>query len=115
VTLGILHGCIPHALVLCYEVGRETITGVEHVAIPSLTRIRDLYVAMSNIFQPCQFIGVAMNGRRISADEAEEEKKRMRDLLGLPICDVIRDGPDELVDAAVKFRDSKVWNTELLT
>jgi uncharacterized NAD-dependent epimerase/dehydratase family protein len=56
-----------------------------------------------------------MNGRRISADEAEEEKKRMRDLLGLPICDVIRDGPDELVDAAVKFRDSKVWNTELLT
>jgi uncharacterized NAD-dependent epimerase/dehydratase family protein len=115
VTLGILHGCIPHALVLCYEVGRETITGVEHVAIPSLTCIRDLYVAMSNIFQPCQFIGVAMNGRRISADEAEEEKKRMRDLLGLPICDVIRDGPDELVDAAVKFRDSKVWNTELLT
>jgi uncharacterized NAD-dependent epimerase/dehydratase family protein len=109
VTLGILHGCLPHALVMCYEVGRETITGVEHVAIPSLERIRDLYLAMSNIYQPCQFIGVAMNSRRVSTADAEVERRRVEDSFELPVCDVFRDGPGRLVDAATRLRDSKTW------
>lgn len=112
VTLGILHGCLPHALVLCYEVGRETITGVEHVKIPSLDRIRDLYLAMANIFQRCDFVGVSMNSRRVSELEAEREKDHIRDLLGLPVCDVFRDGPDVLVDAVVSYRDSGVWASD---
>lgn len=112
VTLGILHGCLPHALVMCYEVGRETITGVEHVKIPSLDRIRDLYLSMTNVFQRCDFVGVSMNGRRVSADEAEREKDRIRDLLGLPVCDVFRDGPGELVEAVASYRDSGLWKDE---
>lgn len=113
VTLGILHGCLPHALVMCYEVCRETITGVEHVKIPGLDRIRDLYLSMANIFQRCDFVGVSMNSRRVSADEAEREKDRIRDLLGLPVCDVFRDGPDELVEAVVSYRDSGLWKDEI--
>jgi uncharacterized NAD-dependent epimerase/dehydratase family protein len=113
VTLGILHGCLPHALVMCYEVGRETITGVEHVKIPSLDRIRDLYLSMANIFQRCDFVGVSMNSRRVSVDEAEREKDRIRDLLGLPVCDVFRDGPSELVEAVASYRDSGLWKDEI--
>ena len=113
VTLGILHGCLPHALVMCYEVGRETITGVEHVKIPSLDRIRDLYLSMANIFQRCDFVGVSMNSRRVSVDEAEREKDRIRDLLGLPVCDVFRDGPSELVEAGAGYRDSGLWKDEI--
>ena len=95
---------------MCYEVGRETITGVEHVAIPTLDRIRDLYLSMSNIFQPCQFIGVSMNSRRVSPEDAESEKRRVEDLLELPVCDVFRDGPDRLVEAAVQMRDTAAWS-----
>lgn len=109
VTLGILHGCMPHALIMCYEVGREVITGVEHVKIPPLDQIRDLYLTMSNIFERTEFVGVSMNGRRVSAEEAEEEKKRVRELLGLPVCDVFRDGPDELVEAVAQHYHSGVW------
>ncbi|MCH8840449.1 MAG: DUF1611 domain-containing protein, partial [Planctomycetes bacterium] len=44
-------------------------------------------------------IGVAMNSRNISSDEAERERELVRSELGLPVCDVIRHGPEELVQA----------------
>jgi uncharacterized NAD-dependent epimerase/dehydratase family protein len=43
VTLGLLHGCLPHALILCYEVGRTTVTGLDHIPIPGLAEIRRLF------------------------------------------------------------------------
>jgi uncharacterized NAD-dependent epimerase/dehydratase family protein len=64
---------------------------------------------MASIHIPCQVIGVAMNSRRISAAEADEERKRVREELGLPVCDVFRHGADELVDAVKKLHDSPDW------
>ncbi|HCK70989.1 MAG TPA: DUF1611 domain-containing protein [Planctomycetaceae bacterium] len=104
VTLGILHGSFPHALVLCYEVLRDTITGLEHMNIPPLTKIRELNEMMGGVFQPCPVIAVSMNGRRVSAEEAEEEKRRVEGELGLPVCDVFRDGREKLVDVVDQFR-----------
>ncbi len=108
VTLSLLHGCLPHALILCYEVGRTAITGVEHVAIPRLTSIRELYETMASLFQPCKVIGVAMNSRRVSSDEAEQERERVRSELGLPVCDIFRHGPQDLLDAVEqRFLESR--------
>lgn len=99
VTLGLLHGCFPHALILCYEVGRETITGLEHLRIPPLAKIRELNEIMAGLFHPCPVIGVAMNSRKVSPEEAERERTRVRGELGLPVCDIFRHGCEELLDA----------------
>jgi uncharacterized NAD-dependent epimerase/dehydratase family protein len=109
VTLSLLHGCAPQALIMCYEVGRERVTGVESIKIPPLKEIMRLYEAMSNIHQPCKIIGIGMNSRRVSADEANRERERMRAEFGLPVCDVLRDGPDALVDAVIAFKNSGEW------
>ena len=101
VTLGLLHGCQPHALILCYEVGRETITGVEPLAIPPLSRIRELNETMAGLYQPCPVIGVSMNSRRVSPAAAEEERARVEEELNLPVCDVFRDGSEKLRDAVL--------------
>jgi uncharacterized NAD-dependent epimerase/dehydratase family protein len=110
VTLGLLHGCLPHALILCYEVGRTQVTGVEHVAIPPLAEIKRLNEVMCHVFLPTQVIGISMNSRLVSAGEAEAERKRVRDEFGLPVCDVFRDGPQELVRAVMRFRDEQPWS-----
>ena len=39
-----------------------------------------------------------MNSRKVSAEEAEKERERVRQELGLPVCDVIRHGPEDLLD-----------------
>lgn len=109
VTLGLLHGALPHAMVMCYEVGRDCITGVEHVKIPPLAKIIQLNEMMASITQASRVIGIAMNSRRVNADEAEQERERVRAELGLPVCDVIRHGPDELVDAILAFKATDGW------
>jgi len=52
---------------------------------------------------PCRVIGIAMNSRRVSAEAAEAERQRMRERFDLPICDVVRHGPDELIDAVRQY------------
>ncbi len=106
VTAGLLHGALPHGLILCYECGRTEVRGMPGHIIPPLTTIRDLYLTMANIMHPCQVIGVAMNSRRLDDEQAAAEQTRVSQELGLPACDVIRHGPDILVQAVLNFRES---------
>ncbi len=104
VTLGILHGALPHALVLCFEVGREGITGVEHVAIPPLPRIIEINEMMAGLCHPCPVVAVAMNGRRLEPGNAEEHRRQVEEELQLPVADIFRDGPERIIDAVEQAR-----------
>jgi uncharacterized NAD-dependent epimerase/dehydratase family protein len=99
-------------LILCYEAGRRAVHGLEHVALPSLTELRRVYETMANVMHPCRAIGVAMNSRTLSPDQAEAERRRAAAELDLPVCDVFRDGPGVLVDAASRLRDDLLAQTE---
>lgn len=107
VTLSLLHGCLPHGLVLCYEVGRETVTGIDHLRIPPLAEIKRMNELMAGIVQPCPVIGISINSRKVSADQAAAERRRVRAEFGLPVCDVFRDGPGDLVDAVVAVAQAR--------
>lgn len=99
VTLGLLHGCLPHGMIMCYEAGRKSVHSMEHIALKSLADLCDVYEKMANLMFPSQVIGIAMNSSNLSSEEAERERERVRSELGLPVCDVIRHGPEELVEA----------------
>ena len=103
VTLGLLHGCSPHGLILCYEIGRERVTGIPEMPIPPLAEIKRLNEIMANVMQPCEVIGVSMNSRLVSSEEAERERERVRQEFGLPVCDIFRHGSSELADAVEKL------------
>jgi len=107
VTLGLLHGSQPHGLLLCYEVGRTHVHRLEHLPLPSLARFKEWNETLGSIYQPCRVIGISMNSRRVSAAEAEAERGRVRAEFGLPVCDVFRHGPDELVDAVLRLQQTR--------
>jgi uncharacterized NAD-dependent epimerase/dehydratase family protein len=52
---------------------------------------------------PSRVIGVAVNSRLLTPDEAEKERERVRRELGVPVCDVIRNGPDDMVNAVLSL------------
>lgn len=106
VTLSLLHGSAPHALIFCFLVGRTRVRGVESVVLPDIPEFIKICETMANVHQPCRTIGVAMNSHYVTAEEAERERKRVREATGLPVCDVIRHGPDELLDAVLAFRET---------
>jgi uncharacterized NAD-dependent epimerase/dehydratase family protein len=101
VTLGLLHGSIPHGLILCYEMGRTTIGGMPEFPLAPLDKVREFYEAAAGVMHPCRVIGVAINGIKYSDAEVAAERDRVRAELGLPACDVIRHGPGELVEAVM--------------
>jgi uncharacterized NAD-dependent epimerase/dehydratase family protein len=111
VTLSLLHGCAPQALILCYEVGRERVTGVESIRIPPLAEIKKMFELMANIHQKCEVIGIGINSCRLSAADAGRERERVKREFGLPACDVLRDGPDELVQAVIDYKNRGGWES----
>ena len=107
VTLGLLHGTQPHGLILCYEVGRRFVHGMEGIPLRSLEETKHIYETMANLMGPCQVIGVAMNSRNVSRREADEERDKVQQALGVPACDVVRHGPDALLDVVLQLREAR--------
>lgn len=104
VTLGLLHGCAPHGMIMCYEADREGVHGMEYFELKPLPVLIEAYEMMANLISPSKVIGVAINSRRLNSEQAAAERERVRSELGLPACDVLRDGPDELVQAILSMR-----------
>lgn len=101
VTLGLLHGVMPDGLILCYEMGREFVYGMEPIRLAPLERVIELYELAANVMNPCKVIGVAVNGQKFGPDEVAAECDRVSQQLGLPACDVIRHGPTKLAEASL--------------
>ncbi len=104
VTLGLLHGCAPHGMIMCYEAGRTHIHGMEYLPLKPIGQLIDVYETMANLVSPSKVIGIAINSRRLSADQAAAERDKARQEFGLPVCDVVRDGPDELIQAILQMK-----------
>ena len=104
VTLGLLHGTRPQGLIFCYEIGRETVTGIPHMRLPPLDDIRRLNEEMASVLEPCRVIGVAVNGRLVDPETTRNECRRIESEWGVPACDVFLEGADRLAEAAVARR-----------
>jgi uncharacterized NAD-dependent epimerase/dehydratase family protein len=104
VTLGLLHGTMPQGMIMCYEAGREFVHNMPGVKIPPMKIVFNLYEQMASVISPSKIIGFAVNTSKISTSDAKNEIKKINNEYGLPACDVVRDGADELVDAILKFK-----------
>jgi uncharacterized NAD-dependent epimerase/dehydratase family protein len=108
VTLGLLHGSCPDALILCHQVTRTHI-GDYHgrepwVPIPSYTELIDIYEHAAEPVHPTQVIGICLNTYDMDEAAAREACERAAEETGLPATDPVRFESDALVDAIVGAR-----------
>jgi uncharacterized NAD-dependent epimerase/dehydratase family protein len=104
VTFGLLHGLKPDGLIFCYEMGRTVIDDMKHVTLPPHAKAIEFYETCASVMHPCRVIGVAVNGQHFPADQVAAECERVGAELGLATCDVIRHGPQKLVDAVIRLK-----------
>jgi len=104
VTLGLLHGCAPQAMIMCYEPGRDTIRhcGME---MPPLREVIDHYQRMAAIITPSRVIAIAANTYLMTLEDAVREIESTEEELGLPTTDVMRFGTGKLEEAVLKERE----------
>ncbi|MFM1904678.1 MAG: hypothetical protein RLZZ440_2578 [Planctomycetota bacterium] len=113
VSLGLLHGAAPHGMILVYEVGRSHHMGMPHEPLPALERVVAAYEQMASFVGGGRVIGVAMNTRLVSPAEAAAERKRVAEALGIPACDPIRDGCEDLVAAVETLQAARRAGAEV--
>ncbi|MCP4327159.1 MAG: DUF1611 domain-containing protein [Alphaproteobacteria bacterium] len=99
VSLGLLHGSQPDALVLCHEPTRAHMRGLPDRPMPALEKCIEENLRAAHMVNPeARFIGVSVNTRALGDGEAAELLYGIESRLGIPAIDSMRTGADRLVD-----------------
>lgn len=98
VTLALLYGCAPDALVLVHRPTRTTIEGYDVPLLGYRELIRS-YEGLCAGVKPAQVVAVALNTFDLDATAAEQAIAEARAQTGLPCDDVVRNGPHALYAA----------------
>ncbi|PHZ86382.1 N-acetyltransferase DgcN [Paremcibacter congregatus] len=104
VTLGLLHGSQPDALVLCHDASRETIEDYPDFPIPEFGDCMDFYIAAAKLTNPnVYFVGMSINTSKLDEDSAIKYLKSLEQKYALPCCDPVRTGVSGIVDRMIEL------------
>jgi uncharacterized NAD-dependent epimerase/dehydratase family protein len=103
VSLGLLHGSLPHALIACHQPTRKTFRHNAWLPIPPLQEVIALHEACANPLRPVRTVGVSLNTVEMSDRDARAEIDRVAAATGLPTTDPVRYGPSVLAEAVTTF------------
>ena len=107
VTLGLLHGSCPDALILCHQATREYIAdyrpgGQPWVKIPPLSELVDIYERAAAPVYPTNVIGICLNTFDMDEPAARRACERAAAQTSLPAIDPVRFDPTPLVEAVIE-------------
>ena len=98
VSMGLIHGAQPDALILCHVEGRESMRGLKNRPLPGLKETMDINLTAANVTNPdVRFIGISVNTSALSESEALARCQEYSEQLGLPVVDPLRHGMQALV------------------
>jgi uncharacterized NAD-dependent epimerase/dehydratase family protein len=99
VSLGLLHGAQPTALVLCHEPGRPHMRGIAGRALPDLAECLEANLAAARLTSPdVQAVGICLNTSRLDLAAARRLCDATADRLALPCTDPVAFGVDPIIE-----------------
>jgi uncharacterized NAD-dependent epimerase/dehydratase family protein len=101
VTLGLYHGSVPHALVLCHRAGTTEVEGYPGHPLPSLAELVELHERVALPIRRARVAAVALNTVGLSDREAAAAVEAATAETGLPVADPVRHGAGGLLDAVL--------------
>jgi uncharacterized NAD-dependent epimerase/dehydratase family protein len=107
VTLGLLHGSCPDAMILCHQSSRKYIGDYREAAwlrIPPLSEYIQMYESIGGAVHPTRVIGISLNTFDMNDLEARRACDQAENETGLPATDPVRFDPAPLVNAVAEER-----------
>jgi uncharacterized NAD-dependent epimerase/dehydratase family protein len=99
VSLGLLHGAQPEALVMCHEPGRPHMRGLPGRAMPSLAECLERNLEAARLTSPeVRAVGICLNTSALDRDAARRLCEETEDQLQLPCTDPIAFGVQPIID-----------------
>ena len=100
VTMALIHGGAPDALILSHEPTRTHMRGLPGYTLPSLQALRDMALGLARVANPdCQVAGISVNTQKMPEEEARAYLLKVEAEMNLPATDPFRFGAGKLVDA----------------
>lgn len=104
VTLALIHGGQPDALILCHEPTRAHMRGLPGYRLPSLEALRDTALPLARVANPaCRVVGISVNTQALGEAEARRYLAETEAAMRLPATDPFRFGAGRLADALAAF------------
>ena len=107
VTYGLLHGSLPHAMVLCHQPSRRTIANHTWVPLPPLAELVRMHEAATAPLRPAPVIAVALNTVDLDEGAARAAVAAAERETGLPAADPVRFDPRPIVEAIERFHQAR--------
>ena len=111
VTLGLIHGSLPHALVMCTQPSRTRVNNNPWVEIPSLPELIRLHDALTTPLRHAPVLAVSLNTFDLPERAALDAIARASDESGLPATDPVRFDPAPIVEAIDAFHRARLVPT----
>jgi uncharacterized NAD-dependent epimerase/dehydratase family protein len=109
VTLGLLHGSCPDAMILCHQATRTYIGDYREAAwlkIPPLTEYIRLYETIGSAVHPTKVIGISLNTYDMTDEAARRACEAVTRETGLPATDPVRFDATPLLEAVSRGREA---------
>jgi uncharacterized NAD-dependent epimerase/dehydratase family protein len=98
VSMGLIHGAQPDALVLCHEVGRTHLRGLPHMPVPGLAECLEANLRAARLTAPdVRVVGVCLNTSALETPAARAACAAVAADLDLPATDPMRFGVEAIV------------------
>ncbi len=93
VSLGLLHGSQPDAVVVCHDATRTRVLGWPDFAVPSVAECIALNVALGRRMNPeVRCVGVCVNTSELPASDRSDYLQQLGNDVDLPCVDPVIDG-----------------------
>ncbi|MCC6242276.1 MAG: DUF1611 domain-containing protein [Gemmatimonadaceae bacterium] len=107
VTLGLMHGSLPHAMVLCAQPSRTSVHRNPWVPIPPIVDVIRLYEQSMRYLRESPVIAIAMNTFDMTDDAARAAIDVVQRETGLPTTDTVRFDPAPIAQAIADFHRAR--------
>lgn len=99
VTMALIHGGQPDALVICHEPTRAHMRGLPDYKLPSIDDVQEVALRLAKWVNPnCAVVGICVNTVAMSDKEASDYLASLEAETGLPCVDPFRHGVGPIVD-----------------
>jgi uncharacterized NAD-dependent epimerase/dehydratase family protein len=103
VTLALIHGSQPDALVLCHAMLRERIDGYAEYRTPQLAEAIATNEMAARLTNPgARVIGISVNTKGTSEQRARDYLSHLEQTFSIPCCDPVRTGIGAIVDKCMR-------------
>jgi uncharacterized NAD-dependent epimerase/dehydratase family protein len=100
VSLGLLHGSQPDAVILCHDAGREDLLGLEDLfEVPPLDEAIDIVLTSARVTNPkCIWAGISVNTSSMGDEQRRGYLADIGGKYGLPCVDPVATGMADIAD-----------------